>query len=181
MTRSKSQPTWMDVKLTLAPLDRAGLLGLIHDLYTATTENRHFLHARLRLGKDVLQPYKEAMDRWLWPDALRNQDVSVAKAKRAIASYRKAVGDPAGMAELLVFYCEQAAGFSSDLGYRDEGYLNALVAMFKQALVNVAKLPAAQRRIPYARLDRTREISHCIGYGVGDDMDSLFAKYGKSG
>jgi hypothetical protein len=29
------------------------------------------------------------------------------------------------------------------------------------------------------RLDRVRSISHKLGYGVGDDMDSIFAKYTK--
>jgi hypothetical protein len=28
-----------------------------------------------------------------------------------------------------------------------------------------------------ARLDRVRRLSHRFGYGVGDDMDSLFTKY----
>jgi hypothetical protein len=41
------------------------------------------------LGGDVLKPYKEKLDRWLWPDVLRNQDISVAKAKQAISSYRR--------------------------------------------------------------------------------------------
>ena len=30
-----------------------------------------------------------------------------------------------------------------------------------------------------ARLDRVRSISHNCGYGVGDDMDSILAKYAK--
>ena len=33
----------------------------------------------------------------------------MAKAKKAIADYRKAVGRPEGMTELCVFYCEEAA------------------------------------------------------------------------
>jgi hypothetical protein len=42
-----------------------------------------------------------------------------------------AVGEPAGLAELMVFYCEQAAGFCSDIGNDDEGYFDALVRMFE--------------------------------------------------
>jgi hypothetical protein len=81
---------------------------LIQDLYAAHKDNQAFLHTRFGLGADVLQPYKETLDRWLWPDVLRNQDTSVVKAKQAISSYRKAVGDLAGLAELMVFYCERA-------------------------------------------------------------------------
>jgi hypothetical protein len=173
--RLKSQPTWTDVKAKLAHFDRAGLLDLLHDLYGASKENQIFLHARFDLGEDVLEPYKEILDRWLWPDM--HQNTSVVKAKQAISSYRKAIGEPAGLAELMVFYCERAVGFSSDLGYQDESYFNALVRMFEQALILTDQLPASQRDTLIARLDSTRAIGHNLGWGVGDDMDSLLAKY----
>jgi hypothetical protein len=128
------------------------------------------------LGQDVLKPYKETLDRWLWPDVLRNQDTSVIKAKQAISSFKKAVGDLAGLAELMVFYCEWAAGFCNDVGYHDEADFNALVRMFEQALKTIAQLSANDRNPLIARLDRVRVISHNFGYGVGDDMDSLLAR-----
>lgn len=152
-------------------------MGLIQDLYAAHKDNQTFLHARFGLGEDALKPYKEMLDRWLWPDVLRNQNTSVAKAKQAISSYRKAVGEPAGLAELMVFYCERAAGFCSDIANQDEGFFNALVRMFEQALAVTDQLPASDRDALIARLDRVRAVSHNLGYGVGDDMDSLLAKY----
>lgn len=177
--QSKSQPTWVDVKAKLASFDRARLLGLVQDLYAVHKDNQTFLHARLGLGEDILKPYRQTIDRWLWPDVLRNQDTSVAKAKQSITHYRKAVGEPAGLAELMVFFCERAAGFCSDLGNEDESYFDALVRMFEQALTVANALPAGSRDALIARLDRVREISHQFGYGVGDDMDFLLAKYEK--
>jgi hypothetical protein len=76
-----------------------------------------------------------------------------------------------------VFYCERAAGFCSDVGYQDDGYFDALVRMFDQALRLIAQLSASDRNPLIARLDRVRIISHNFGYCVGDDMDSLLAKY----
>ena len=172
-----SQPTWTDVKAQLSSFDRLGLLGLIQDLYVAHKDNQTFLHARFGLGQDVLKPYKETLDRWLWPDVLRNQDTSVIKAKQAISSFKKAIGDLARLAELMVFYCECAAGFCSDVGYQDEAYFNALVRMFEQALKTIAQLSAKDGNPLIARLDRVRVISHNFGYGVGDDMDSLLARH----
>jgi hypothetical protein len=175
--KPQSQPTWTDVKAKLASLDRLALTALLQDLYAANKENQTFVHTRFGLGEDVLKPYKETLDRWLWPDVLRNQNISVAKAKHAISSYRKAVGDPGGLAELMVSYCENAVGFSNDVGYQDEGYFNALVNMFEQALKVIRQLPAGDRDVLIARLERVRAIGHNFGYGVGDDMDSLLAEY----
>jgi hypothetical protein len=156
------------------------LLGLIQDLYAASKENQTFLHARFGLGADVLRPYKETIERWLWPNVLRSQDTSVAKAKQAISNYKKAVGEPAALAEPMVFYCEQAAGFCSDIGYQDDSYLDALVRMFEQALTITDQLPANARSALIVRLDQVREVSHNFGYGVGDDMDSLLRRYVKT-
>jgi hypothetical protein len=174
---AKSKPTWADVKAKLADLDRARLLLLLQDLYAADKGNQAFLHARLGLGEDVLQPYKKTIDRWLWPDVLRRQETSVSRAKRAIADYKKALGDPEGLAELMVFYCERAAGFCQDVCHDDAGYFDALVRMFEQALNTTTNLKGDVQRGFLTRLDRVRCLCHEFGYGVGDDMDVLLSEF----
>jgi hypothetical protein len=53
---------------------------------------------------DVLESYKQTIDRWVAPDLFRRQsELSVAKAKQAIADYKKAAGGAAGAPELMVF------------------------------------------------------------------------------
>jgi hypothetical protein len=173
----RSQPAWTDVKAKLAGLDRLGLVSLIQDLYAFQKDNQTFLHTRFGLSGDVLKPYKQTLERWLFPDVLRNQDVSVTKAKQAISAYRKAIGEPAGLAELMVFYCENAAGFCNEFGNEDESFFDALIRMFEQALVVAAQLPAADRDPLMLRLDQVRTISHNLGYGVGDAMDYLLAEH----
>lgn len=176
-----SKPTWSNVKGRLADLDRGGLTALIQDLYGTSRENQAFLHARFRLGDDVLKPYKATIDRWLWPDVFKNQDTSIAKAKKAIADYKKAVGQPEGLAELMVFFCERAAGFSNDVGLQDEGYFDALVRMFGQALTGIEALTAERGFALLDRLDAVRHLGHNMGYGVGNDMDALLAENGFDG
>jgi len=172
------EPKWSDVKAKLASLDRIELLSLIQDLYSAHKDNQTFLHARFGLGEDVLRPYKQTITRWLWPDVFERQDTtSVATAKQAIADYKKAVGDPAGVAELMVFFCEKGAGFCADTGNDEWPYLAALMRMFAQALKVAKTLPDASQAALIARLDRVRAISHRIGYGVSDEMDLAFAEY----
>jgi len=178
MATKTNTPSWSDVKTKLLDFDRAGLLGLLQNLYATNKDNQAFLHARLSLGDDVLKPYKATIDRWLWPDMFKNQDISVAKAKKPIADCKKAIGQAEGLAELMVFYCERAAGFSHEVGLQDEGYFDALVRMFEQALKTIASLADAQRQPLWDRLNNVRRTCHNFGYGVGDDMDDLLAEYG---
>jgi hypothetical protein len=175
--RSKAKPTWSDVKAKLADLDRAELLALVGNLYAAQKDNQAFLHARLGLGEDPLAPYKKTIDQWLWPDIFRQQNTSVSKAKQAISNYKRALGEPAALVELMVFYCERAAGFCRDVSHEDEAYFDALVRMFEQALKLTDQLTANVRKGFISRLDRVRIMSHDFGYGVGDDMDLLISDF----
>src|SRR6476660_1278693 len=131
VVRSKNiSPSWSDVKTALLDFDGAGLRGLVQDLYAASKDNQAFLHARLGLGHDQLRPFKASISRWISPDLMKGQPISVSKAKKAIADYKKAIGRPAGMAELSIFYCEEAFGFLESCGMDDEKYFAALIHMY---------------------------------------------------
>jgi hypothetical protein len=77
----------------------------------------------------------------------------------------------------MVFYCEEAVGFYSDVTYDDAGYWDALVRMFERALHTTSSLPANVQRCLIGRLDSVRNISHEFGYGIGDNMDVLFSEF----
>jgi len=175
--KNPTKPSWVDIKVQLSALDRAGLLGLVQDLYAASKSNQAFLHARFGVGNDVLKPYKSVIDTCVWPDGFKNQTVSVSKAKKAISDYKKAIGRPEGVAELMVFYCERAAGFCDDIGLEDDAFFAALVRMYEQALKSVAALPDDERDAFITRLDAVRSVCVNFGYGVSDDMDALFADH----
>lgn len=177
VSKTRAAPAWSDVKVALAQFDRAGLLGLIKDLHALNGGNQSFLHARLGLGADPLVPYKKTISRWIFPDFLRGQDISVAKAKKAISEYKKAIGLPEGVAELSVFYCEQAAGLVSDCGIEDEGYYAALVRMFDQALALATALPEPERAAMLTRLDAVRSAMRNIGWGVADALNELWVEH----
>ncbi|MDD3786410.1 MAG: hypothetical protein PHQ87_12770 [Hydrogenophaga sp.] len=177
---TKATPSWSDVKTKLADFDRAGLLGLVQDLYAASKDNKAFLHARFGLGDDPLEPFKDVIIRWINPPDFRNP-ISVSKAKKAISDYKKALGQPEGLAELTVFYCEEVFDFLADCGMDDEGFYDALVRMFEQALKYVLALPAAQQAAFLARLDRVRQLGQNVGWGVGDDFDHFWSAAGLAG
>src|SRR5260370_25207678 len=151
--RSKNaSPTWSDVRAALLDFDRAGLLSLVQDLYNASKDNQAFLHARLGLGHDQLQPFKASISNWICPDVMKSQAISVSKAKKAIANYKKAIGRPDGMVELSIFYCEEAFGFLESCSIEDESYFVALVRMYERALEFVFMLPPTERANNLQRL-----------------------------
>ncbi len=154
------------------------LLCLVKDLYAASKDNQRFLHARFGVGDDVLAPYKATIERWLWPDVCKNQDYSVSKAKKAIADYNKAAGQPEGVAELSVFYCERAIGFCNSVGLEDGGFYDALVGMAERALGIVMALPEEQREPFLDRLEDVQESCRGIGWGLEDAFNELFRRAG---
>ena len=173
-----ASPTWIDVKAALQTFDRAGLLGLLQDLYAGSKDNQAFLHARLSLGHDQLKPYKTMISSWICPDLMRNQPVSVSKAKKTIAAYKKAIGHPEGLAELSIFYCEEAFSFLESCGMEDEGYFLALIRMYDQALKYVSNLPFASRAGYIERIDKLRSRGRHVGWGVQDELNSLWYAFG---
>jgi hypothetical protein len=105
---------------------------------------------------------------------MKGQDFSVARAKKAIADYRKAVGRPEGMAELCTFYCEEAARLVGDCGLEDEAYFSALVRIFEQGLTQATELPPADRHMMLKRLDVVRGSLRGIGWGVTDAINEIW-------
>jgi hypothetical protein len=148
--KSKSQPSWSDIKAKLAHFDRVALVGLVADLYALSKSNQSFLHARFSLRTDSLATYKRRIHDALSPDG--NKPVRIADVKKAVSEYRKAIGRPEGLLELRLFWCEAA--------------LNALRGM------NETSRKSAIERLVAVR-DRTD-----VGYGVKDDMGYLLDRAG---
>ena len=140
--RRTSSPTWSDVKAAVVNLGQTQLVKLVADLYRLSKENRAFLHARFSVGNDPLGPY--TIHECMYPNVFSNQPVQVSKAKRAISSYSKAVGDPLGEAELMTLV-ECGNNFTVDFGDIDEAFYDALIRMYRRAIDKVLSLPEEQR------------------------------------
>ena len=175
MAKDKSAlPTWADVRAFLLKFDRPGLQGLIQDLYAASKDNQAFLHARFGLGSDQLKPYKATISRWINPDLMKNQAVSVSKAKKAIADYEKAIGRPEGLAELSVFFCEEAFTLVEECSFGDERYFIALIRMYARSVNVVLSLSLAERRAYVERLAKLRSRSKHLGWGVDGAFNDIW-------
>ena len=172
--KKNASPTWSDVRAALLHFDRAGLQGLVQNLYAASKDNQVFLHARFGLGHNQLKAFKEIISNCICPDIERNQPISVSKAKKAIADYKKAIGRPDGLAELSIFYCEEAFSFLESYGMEDESYFVALIRMYDRSLKFALNLPRAERAAYLERLDKLRSRARHVGWGVQDELNELW-------
>lgn len=178
MATKKKTASWSDLKAHLVGMEKDQLLALVKDLYGASKETQQFLHARYAVGgSDVLEPYKATITQWINPGDVR-KPLSVSKAKKAITDYKKAVGDPQGLAELGVFYCEQVFASLDLCTSEDESFYDSLCVMFAQALVHIQKLPQSDRSPYIERMWQVRLKGNEIGWGVWDDFEQAWKTAG---
>jgi hypothetical protein len=166
--KKTKRPTWSDVKASLADLDREQLVKLVADIYRLSNENKAFLHARFSVGADPIGPYKKTINECMYPDVYSDQPIQVSKAKRAISSYSKAVGDPVGEAELMIFFVECGNKFTVNFGDIDEAFYDALNRMYRRAIEKVLTLPKERRDEFKDKLEAIMTSSSDIGWGYHD-------------
>jgi hypothetical protein len=167
----KAQPkkgTWSDVKAVVSTLNARQLVTLVADLYSLSKENRNFLHARYAVGPDPLEPYRETITSAMYPDIMTNKPIRVAVAKKAITDYTRAVGDPAGVAELMTLFVEEGNAFTVEFGDIDEPFYDALNGMYRRAVEQVKALPDEARNALQDRLKNIMTSAKGIGWGYHD-------------
>jgi hypothetical protein len=164
--KNSNNPTWSDVKPAVVELDQKQLLKLVADLYRFSKENRVFFHARFGVGDDPLEPYKKTIDECMYPNF--NKPIQVSKAKKAISSYSKALGDPLGETELMVFFVERGNEFTVDFGDIDAGFYDALNGMYHRATRKLFSLSEEQRMNFRPRLEKIMDSASDVGWGYYD-------------
>ena len=117
MVKKKSKnPSWLDVKSAVDSLDHKQLVKLVADLYRFSKENQAFLNARFGIGSNSLAPYKKIIDDCMYPEIYSKKPGQISKAKKAISNYSKAVEDPIGETELMIFFVEIGNSFTINFG-----------------------------------------------------------------
>ncbi len=170
--RKQNNGTWSEVKLKVADMSQKDLVKLIGDLYRLSRENQAFLHARFSVGQDPLAPYKNTIEKCMYPNVYSDKPVQVhiSEAKRAVSGYSKAIGDEIGEAELMTFFVERGNSFTVDYGDMDEDFYYALESMYRRAIDNVLSVPPEQRDDFQGRLRDIMTSSGSIGFGYHDTL-----------
>ena len=173
---SQRQPTWADIKKKLEAFDQKGLVGLVHDLYEASTANRRFLQARLLPSQSAVEKYRRLVAEAVFPDPFSRRRVSLRDATAAITEYRRSTGDLVGTVDLMLTFIEAGTEQAADLGYGDENYFSALENKLDAIAKSWRTLPAEARAKAAARLAWVQRRAQQMGWGFGDYVDEVVAR-----
>ena len=166
--RKKKAPTWANVKARLVNLDKKQLMKLVADLYRLSDENETFLNSRFEVDDNPLDPYKKIIEECMYPDIYSNKPIQISKAKKAISSYSKAVGDAVGEAELMIYFVECGNKFTVNFGDIDGPFYDALNRMYRRTINKVLTLSEERQDEFKDRLEEIMTSSSNIGWGYHD-------------
>ena len=173
---SQRQPSWADIKTKLEAFDKSGLVGLVHDLYEASTANRRFLRARLLPSPSAVEKYRRLVAEAVFPDPFSRRRVSLRDGTAAITEYRRSTGDGEGAVDLMLTFIEAGTEQAADLGYGDESYFSALEDKLDAVATSWPTLPADARAKAATRLAWVQTRAKDIGWGFGDYVDDVVAR-----
>ncbi len=178
MARNK-QParSWKDIRAALNKAGRNDLLKLVGDLYALRKENQDFLHARFLKDASTLVPYKVTIEHYISPAEPWKTPVKISLARKAISDYRKAIGDPEGLAELMLFYVECGVNFTLEFGDIDEAFYSSVISVFSDGM---KMLDRCDQDVIDKLLPRFEAAVHStaeIGWGFYDSLRDTFEAY----
>lgn len=168
--KKRTTQSWKDIRSALKEATHKELLNLIGDLYAVRKENQSFLHARFTKDENALAPYKDTIEEYVSPAEPWKQPVKLSLAKKAISDYRKASGDPEGLAELMLFYAECGINFTIDFGDIDEAFYNSVEGVFYDGLKMLSKCGADTTNKLLPRFVKAVQSTEGMGWGFHDDL-----------
>ncbi len=175
----KKQParSWKDIRAVLNKAGHKDLLNLVGDLYALRKENQDFLHARFLKDASTLIPYKETIEHYISPAEPWKNPVKISLARKAISDYRKAVGDPEGLAELMLFYVECGVSFTLEFGDIDEAFYYSVVRVFSDGMkmLNRCEQDVIDKLLP--RFEGAVHSTADMGWGFYDSLRDTFEVY----
>ncbi|HWQ63897.1 MAG TPA: hypothetical protein VN429_05730 [Methanospirillum sp.] len=168
--------SWRDIKTQLTGLDADTLISLIHDLYALNKENKVFLQGKVG-GKGayagLLEDGIKKIIHEFFPERGFGK-ARIAPVKKIISGYKKATGDPIGIADLTLVFIEQIVKYCSTYGGMEESKYSSLSVAMNDLFTILKTCPAIidvlniEDRLIKAHADA----SNC-GYGVEDEISEL--------
>lgn len=173
--RTAPAARWSGISRQLKEWSRPALLALVKDLYDASPENRHFLHARFQAeeaGGAALETYRRKIVEQFFP-ARGDGKLKLGEARKAIRDYRKATGNTIGTIDLLLTYVENGTEFTKDFGDINEAYYNSLESAAEEMKTLLFNEGPECYQTFRERIVRLEKFADHIGWGYGDYLREL--------
>lgn len=180
MNKKPTKPSWSGIKPKIAKMDKDGLIGLVKDLFDASSDNKAFLLARFP-PDDTPGSGLEDYKRRIWEQFYPKRGFGSPSPKicrKVISDYRKASGDLQGLIDLMLLYVEAGTRFTNDYGDIDAGYYNSLLSVLDEAL-KALSTPKGIEIYPefQDRLLDLADDAKDIGWGYGDEVIDLVTTF----
>lgn len=176
MARKKKQekPGWKDIEKKISKFQKIEFTELMRVLYHLSSDNKDFFLTRFSIHDDPLSTYKKIIQDCVHPYLEDHETLEIENANDAINRYCKAVDNPAGEAELRIFYVECGNNFTLSYGDIDEDFYDAMLEMYEYAVETVLELPSKERAAFKTRLQDIMESADGIGWAYHDGLSNLF-------
>ncbi len=158
----------------LEDMDAPELRVLIEDLFTASTDNKRLLTAKLEGDtSELLSKFQSELEKAFRASG-RLPTMKVGGAKKALSAYVK-VAAPAEALDAELQYVEAGVRCLHAYGDWPENNYNSMEGVFEQALKRAATLHPEQ--IPFKRLEQLVRKADHFGYGFSDQIKSLYRRF----
>jgi hypothetical protein len=169
-------PTWSQVKVKLAALDKDDLLKLIRDLYRLNADNRIYLltNLEMQISSALVERYRRAIRREFNPDRGFPR-LDIGNARKQLDEFKKACADLRSVVDLVVYYIEQGVACTNQYGDIDAPFYNSLESAFSEAITMIRE-SGNQALIEefHPRLESIVYETSGMGWGFHDYLSDVF-------
>lgn len=167
---------WKLIRSRLNQTSQGDLISLVGEFYKLSAQNQVFLETRFGNQQDGLEEYKVIIKKNICPSEPWKKDVSLSTGRKAISDYKKALGNPEGLIELMLYYCECGVNFTNQFGDIDEGFYASIESMYQSA-IDLLKKNKDLKDLFFTRIEKMVSNSSHIGWGFHDTLEDIFEAY----
>ena len=167
---------WKDIRSRLNQTSQGDLINLVGELYKLSQQTQLFLETRFGNQQGGLEEYKLIIEESICPAEPWKRDVSLSTGRKAIRDYKKALGDPEGLIDLMIYYCECGVNFTNQFGDIDERFYASIESMYESTL-QLLKKHNHCKEIYITRVEDIVSNTRNIGWGFHDTLSDIFEEY----
>lgn len=165
------------VKKLLSAMSKDDIIKMVLELYDARKEAKDYLDYYVNPDeKAKLEEYKVIIKNEFFPKR-GEEKCRFSICRKAVSDYRKLHPAPENIADLMLFFVEQATEFTAMYGDMWEQYYVSVENNFDAAMKFICKNDLVKNFLP--RIKQVLEWSSQCGWGFCDSMPDIFYSYCK--